>query len=60
MWPPISIDKIELLILQAELTMDYKALNLWNLIKVTPHKWQENRLEMRVGAFGWLPYLEIK
>jgi hypothetical protein len=38
MWPPISIDKIELLILQAELTMDYKALNLWNLIKVTPHK----------------------
>jgi len=41
MWTPISIDKLELLILQAELNMDSKAFNLWNLIKVIPHKWQE-------------------
>lgn len=51
MWPPISIDKIELLILQAELTMDYKALNLWNIIKVTPHKWQEKSFGDDSGGF---------
>jgi hypothetical protein len=52
MWPPISIDKIKLLILQTELTMDYKALNLWNLIKVTPHKWQEKSFGDDRGGFG--------
>lgn len=39
MWAPISVNKLELLILQAELKMDYKALNLGNLIKVIPHRW---------------------
>jgi len=51
MWVPISIDKIELLILQAELKMDYKALNLWNLIKVIPHKWQEKLFGDEGGGF---------
>lgn len=43
MWTPISIEKIELLILGLELEMEYEALNLWNLTKVTPHKWQEKQ-----------------
>jgi len=51
MWTPISIDKIELLILQAELKMDYKALNLWNLIKAIPHKWQEKLFGNEGGGF---------
>ncbi|MGE8377419.1 MAG: hypothetical protein ACN6PN_03685 [Sphingobacterium sp.] len=51
MWAPASINKLELLILHAELKMDYKALNLWNLIKVIPQKWQEKLFGDEDGGF---------
>jgi len=51
MWAPASINKLELLILHAELKMDYKALNLWNLIKVIPQKWQKKLFGDEDGGF---------
>lgn len=40
MWTPISRKKVEDRILRGEQELPDEALNLWNLIKVEPRKWQ--------------------
>lgn len=51
MWAPIPLHKLEILILQGELELEKEPLNLWNLIKIPPVKWQEKKHGDLGGGF---------
>ncbi|MBB5620897.1 hypothetical protein HDE69_001950 [Pedobacter cryoconitis] len=51
MWTPISLKKLENLILSGELELEDELLNFWNLIKIEPRKWQEQEYGDEGGGF---------
>ena len=41
MWTPIVLTELKNLILEGELELNDQELNLWDLIKIEPEKWEE-------------------
>ena len=51
MWTPISLTELEEWISRGESKLKGVALNLWNLIKIQPQKWQESEYGNEGGGF---------
>lgn len=51
MWTPISLSELDEWISRGELRLESELLNFWNLIKITPQKWQEKEYGNEGGGF---------
>ena len=51
MWTPISLPELEEWISCGESKLKGELLNLWNLIKIQPQKWQESEYGNEGGGF---------